>query len=61
MGGPGSGNPIVQLSPEDMEARRKRQRRNAVALGLVLGFLVLLFYVLTIAKMGSAVFTQRDL
>jgi len=54
-------NPILQLSPEDMEARRKRQRRNAVALGLVLGFLVLLFYVLTIAKLGPAVFTSRDL
>ena len=50
-----------QLSPEALEARRKRQRRNAVALGLVLGALVILFYVLTIVKMGPAVFTQRDL
>jgi len=56
-----SPSPIVQLSPEAMEIRRKRQRRNAVALGLLLGALVILFYVLTIAKMGSAVFTQRDL
>ncbi len=56
-----SPSPIVQLSPEAMEIRRKRQRRNAIALGLVLGALVVLFYVLTIAKMGSAVFTQRDL
>ena len=50
-----------QLSPEALEARRKRQRRNSVALGLILAFLVLLFYVLTIVKMGPAVFTQRDL
>jgi hypothetical protein len=56
-----SPSPIVQLPPEAMEIRRKRQRRNAIALGLVLGALVILFYVLTIAKMGSAVFTQRDL
>jgi hypothetical protein len=49
------------MSPEDAEARRKRQRRNALALGLVLGFLALLFYVLTIVKMGPAVITTRDL
>lgn len=57
-------NPVVPqhpMSAEDAEARRKRQRRNAVALGLVLGFLVLLFYTLTIVKMGPAVFTTRDL
>ena len=42
------------------EERRKRQRRNAIALGVVLGVLALLFYVLTIVKMGPAVF-QRDL
>jgi hypothetical protein len=43
------------------EERRRRQRRNSIAIGLVLGFLVLLFYTLTIVKMGSAVFTTRDL
>jgi hypothetical protein len=51
-------NPIVPQSDED---RRRRQRRNSIALGLVLGALVILFYVLTIVKMGPAVFTQRDL
>ena len=50
--------PVVQLSDEE---RRRRQRRNSVALGLVLAFLVLLFYVLTIVKMGPALFTTRDL
>jgi len=50
--------PIV---PQDNEAaRRKRQRRNNIALGLVLFALVTIFYVLTIAKMGSAVFTPTD-
>jgi hypothetical protein len=53
-----SDNPVVPLSPE--EQRRRRQRRNSIALGLVLGFLVL-FYTLTIVKMGPAVFTSRDL
>ena len=53
--------PIPPVPLSEDEQRRRRQRRNAVALGLVLGFLVLLFYVLTIVKMGSAVFTQRDL
>lgn len=49
-----------QLPMTDEEQRRRRQRRNAVALGLVLGALVILFYVLTIVKMGPAVFTTRD-
>ena len=46
---------------ETDEQRRKRQRRNSVALGIVLGAPVLIFYVLTIVKMGPGVFTQRDL
>jgi hypothetical protein len=54
-------NPIVPESQEDREVRRKRQRRNSIALGLVLGFLVLLFYALTIVKMGPNLFTSRDL
>jgi hypothetical protein len=53
--------PTPQVPLTEDEQRRRRQRRNAVALGLVLGFLVLLFYVLTIVKMGPAVFTTRDL
>jgi len=51
-------NPIVPQSDED---RRRRQRRNSIALGLVLGALVVLFYVLTLVKLGPSVFTQRDL
>ena len=54
-------SPIIQLTPEQDEARRKRQRRNSIALGLVLAFLVVLFYTLTIVKMGPAIFTSRDL
>jgi hypothetical protein len=51
--------PLVPQS--DDEALRKRRRRNNIALGLVLAALVAIFYVLTIAKMGPAIFTQRDL
>jgi hypothetical protein len=43
----------------DLELAARRRRRS-IALGLVLGGLVLLFYVLTIVKMGPAVF-NRDL
>ena len=51
-----------QTLPEiDDEARRRRQRRNSIALGLVLGALVLIFYVLTIVKMGPGVISHRDL
>ncbi len=41
----------------DEEAKRRR-RRNSIALGLVLGALVLIFYALTIVKMGPALFDR---
>lgn len=46
----------AKLGPEAEAARRRRNR--SIALGLALGGLVLIFYVLTIAKMGSAVFDR---
>ncbi|MGN6158687.1 MAG: hypothetical protein ACTHNL_11365 [Devosia sp.] len=49
------------LVPQHDEAARRRRRRNSIALGLVLGGLVILFYLLTIVKMGPAIFTTRDL
>ncbi len=49
--------PLPQRTPRRWPARR---RRNSIALGLILGAVVLLFYVLTIVKMGPAVF-NRDL
>ena len=39
------------LPPED-DARRARQRGRNRALGLTLGFLALLFFAITIAKLG---------
>ena len=50
----------TELTPEALAERKRRQRRNSIALGLVLAFLVVLFYALTIVKMGPAVF-NRDL
>jgi|EndMetStandDraft_3_1072993.scaffolds.fasta_scaffold318457_2 hypothetical protein len=47
------------LSPE--EELQRRRRRNSIALGLVLAALVVIFYVLTIVKVGPGVITQRDL
>lgn len=44
------------LTPEQARARRKR----SVALALVIGGLVLLFYLITVFKMGAAVM-QRTL
>ena len=38
--------------PDSEEQRRKIQRGRNIALGLVLGGLVVLFYLITIAKMG---------
>ena len=40
-----------ELSPED----QRRRRRRSVAIALVLGGLVVLFYAVTIAKLGPQV------
>jgi hypothetical protein len=45
-----------RLTPEE----QKRRRRRSLALALALGALVLLFYVVTIAKIGPQVL-QRPL
>lgn len=42
----------VILTPE--QERRRRQRN--IAIGVAVGFLVLLFYVVTIVKLGPGVF-----
>ena len=41
----------IVLTPQQQRSRRNRN----VAIGLAVGFLVLLFYVVTIAKIGSHV------
>jgi hypothetical protein len=52
---------MTNVTPTDQEVAARRRRRNSIALGLVLGALVLIFYALTIVKMGPGVITQRDL
>jgi len=37
------------------EEQKKRRRARSIAIGLVLGALVLLFYVVTIVKLGPGV------
>ncbi len=41
----------IVLTPEQKRSRRNRN----IAIGLAVGFFVLLFYVVTIAKLGSHV------
>jgi hypothetical protein len=48
---------MSNIVPTDQDA--KRRRRNSIALGLVLGALVLIFYVLTIVKMGPGIFNRE--
>lgn len=48
-------------APTPDDELRRRQRRNSIALGLVLAALVAIFYVLTVVKIGPGVITQRDL
>lgn len=40
------------------DAQKKAQRSRSVALALALGGLVILFYVVTVAKMGAAIFDR---
>ena len=51
--------PIVPpTSPQYDEVFLARRRRRSVALGLVLGAVVLIFYVRTIVKLGPNVFDR---
>ncbi len=47
-------------SPEVLhnEERLARQRKRSIAIAVGLGLLVLMFYVLTIVKMGPEIFTR---
>jgi hypothetical protein len=47
---------MTQLSPEE----QKRRRRRSLAIALTLGALVVLFYAVTVAKLGPQVL-QRPL
>lgn len=46
--------PGIVLTPEE---KRRRRSRN-IAIGIALGFLVLLFYAVTIAKLGPGVLNR---
>jgi hypothetical protein len=41
------------MTPEEQEELKRRQKGRNIALALVLGFFVVLFYVLTFVKMGD--------
>ena len=49
---------MSNITPSDDEQKRRR-RRNSIALGLVLAALAIIFYALTIVKMGPAVFNRE--
>lgn len=42
------------------DAQKKSRRRRSVAIALVLAFLVILFYVVTIVKMGPNAMRKSD-
>ncbi|MDH7797784.1 MULTISPECIES: hypothetical protein [unclassified Beijerinckia] len=46
--------PGIRLTPE----QEKRRRARNLALGLTIGFVALLFYVITWAKLGAGVFDR---
>ena len=47
------------MTPLQLEELKRRRRRNSIALGFVLAALVLIFYALTIVKMGPGVFNRE--
>jgi len=52
----------VEIEPPEVAAARARvRRRRSIALALALAVFALIFYVLTIVKMGPALFTTRGL
>ena len=48
------------MTPNKPESddRKSRQKKRSIALGLILAALVLVFYALTIVKMGPSVFDR---
>lgn len=46
--------PARRLTPAEL----KRQRARSIAIGLALGFIVLMFFAVTIAKMGPQVLNR---
>lgn len=46
--------PVPRLS----DAERQRRRARSIAIALALGFMVLLFYAVTIAKLGPQVLNR---
>jgi hypothetical protein len=49
---------VIIYPPEIEAARAKVRRRRAIALGLALALFAITFYVLTIIKMGPALFER---
>jgi len=48
----------VPETADEATLRRKAQRRRSIALALALGGFALIFYILTIVKMGPALFDR---
>ncbi|MFN3889151.1 MAG: hypothetical protein ACK4MV_02050 [Beijerinckiaceae bacterium] len=53
----GSPQPGRRLTPEEARSRRARN----IAIGLGVGFLVILFYVVTVAKLGVGVVVRPSI
>lgn len=47
-----------EMTPQQLEAFRKRRRRRSLALAAALALFALTFYVLTVVKMGPALFDR---
>jgi hypothetical protein len=50
--------PLSPRPPQLSEAEQKRRRARSLAIALAIGFMVLLFYIVTIAKLGPQVLNR---
>lgn len=41
------------MTPDKPDPRRRAQRARSIAIGLLLGFLVILFFVMTLVRLGG--------
>jgi hypothetical protein len=58
MSAPDEMRQIAPDSPEVAAARAKLRRRNSIALAIALALFAIIFYTLTIVKMGPALFDR---
>jgi len=51
-------NELQQMTPAELEEFQRRRRRRSIALALVLAALVIIFYAVTVVRLGPDVLNR---